>query len=199
MKELSISKMSGKLSGIQAINTNPLMNNYCRRMSKTDTVCKHCYSRKMLQTYRKSCAASWTKNGDILKNHIIKDEDIPRFNTEWVRFHGHGELFNIIHYVNLIKIAQKNPQNTFALWTKRKEIVGDMILNPVRPENLILVYSNPSMTEVLREPPEGFDKVFNVVGKDSTESINCGGKKCTECGFCYNKNNGKDCIMEMVK
>ena len=49
----SVSKMSGKLAGIPAINTNTATNAYCVKQYKSggaDNICTMCYSQRMLST-----------------------------------------------------------------------------------------------------------------------------------------------------
>ena len=55
---VSVSKMSGKLAGIPAINTNTATNAYCVKQYTSggaDNICTMCYSQRMLSTYRKNC------------------------------------------------------------------------------------------------------------------------------------------------
>ena len=200
---LKQSVMSGKLTGIPAYNTNTKSNEFCMRQKDTDTICGQCYSHKMLDTYRKSCIPAWQRNSDQFADWIEWD-DLPRDNDLFVRLNGHGELINDTHFVNIIRLARKNPRTTYALWTKRASITrkftkpyngndfGDI------PDNLILVFSNPSVDNVI-DVPRGFHKVFNNVSKGSTEPQNCTGRKCMECLACYRKNSGTDVIVEMVK
>ena len=200
---LKQSVMSGKLTGIPAYNTNTKSNEFCIRQKNTDTICGQCYSHKMLDTYRKSCIPAWQRNSDQFADWIEWD-DLPRDNDLFVRLNGHGELINDTHFVNIIRLARKNPQTTYALWTKRASITrkftkpyngndfGDI------PDNLILVFSNPSVDNVI-DVPRGFHKVFNNVSKGSTEPQNCTGKKCMECLACYRKDSATDVIVEMVK
>jgi hypothetical protein len=172
---VKISKMSGKLKGLEGINTNPLTNEFCSKMSKTESICSFCYSRKMVSTYRKSAAAAWSHNGRELSEGIV---EIPKIKADMIRFHAHGELINKQHYDNYVKIAAAYPGKTFALWTKRKDLISD------KPENMILVYSNPCIDKPMSAPPKGFDKVFNVLTKDNG-NIQCAGKKCIDCKLCY--------------
>ena len=200
---LKQSVMSGKLTGIPAYNTNTKSNEFCMRQKDTDTICGQCYSHKMLDTYRKSCIPAWQRNSDQFADWI-EWYDLPRDNDLFVRLNGHGELINDTHFVNIIRLARKNPRTTYALWTKRASITrkftkpyngndfGDI------PDNLILVFSNPSVDNVI-DVPRGFHKVFNNVSKGSTEPQNCTGRKCMECLACYRKNSGTDVIVEMVK
>ena len=196
---LKKSVMSGKLTGIPAYNTNTKSNEFCIRQKDTDTICGQCYSHKMLDTYRKSCIPAWQRNSDQFADWIEWD-DLPRDNDLFVRLNGHGELINDTHYHNIIRLARKNPQTTYVLWTKRASIVRQYQARPIygMPTNLILVFSNPRIDKVI-DVPRGFHKVFNNVSKGSTAPQNCTGKKCMECLACYRKDSGTDVIVEMVK
>ena len=193
---VSISTMTGKLLNIPTINTNPLDNKFCNRMCKTNAVCKHCYSRAMLQGLRKNCGPVWSQNGKILSESIIPDDQLPVINSVWFRFSGHGELLNSTHFLNLCKIATHNHRTQFVLWTKRKDIVRKHIQEV--PSNMRLIYSNPRLNNVMKHAPDGFDKVFNVVSKDSYKS-NCHGKACWQCGLCYDANSTTECLIEQLK
>jgi hypothetical protein len=189
--------MSGKLAGIPAINTNTATNAYCVKQYKSggaDNICTMCYSQRMLSTYRKNCQPSFQRNSDILSSD--REVDIPKINAAFVRFHGHGELINDTHFLNLCDIAESNSHCTFALWTKRVDIV-----RPNRhhvPSNMILVYSNPKIDSVLRKPPRGFHRVFNNVTKQYRGDANCTGQKCIDCQLCY-KFDTTSVIVEHVK
>ena len=103
------------------------------------------------------------------------------------------------HLSNIVKICNKNPMTTFALWTKRKDIIKGFFNYHSKPENLILVYSNPAVNKIMKTPPKYFDKVFNNVWKDSfIKEQNCTGQKCIECLQCYKK-DGDNIIVEAVK
>jgi len=103
------------------------------------------------------------------------------------------------HMTNIIKICNKNPLTTFALWTKRKDIIRGFFDHHDKPDNLILVYSNPKVNAILDTPPKYFDKVFNNVWKDSfTDQQNCTGQKCIDCLKCYKKDT-TNVIVEAVK
>lgn len=190
---IQITKGSGKMEGICSINTNPLNNKFCEKMSKNpNLVCYKCYSRRCLQTYRKNCATAWDKNNALLKK-MIPVEYLPTINEAFFRFNGHGELLNLSNLKNYYNTAKKNPNTLFALWTKRKELINK--LN--KPTNMILVYSNPTVDDPMTTPPTKFNKVFNVLSSDDP-SINCGNKKCKDCRVCYSKNNVK-VINEKIK
>ena len=190
-----ISKMTGKLVHMPAINTNTLTNEFCIRQHQTDTICFECYSFDKLQGHRKNCAPAFERNSVAL-SELIDYDDLPFLNYAYVRINGHGELINENHLDNIIAIAVKNPQCTFALWTNRVSLIRNRL--DLIPDNRILVFSNPKVDRVIGVP-RGFHKVFNNVSKGSTRPQNCSGRKCIECLACYRKDSGTDVIGEMVK
>lgn len=147
----------------------------------------------MLQTYRKSCVLPFEVNSQLLSKSFIK---VPRIKDRFFRFNSHGELINSLHLFNLYRIAIKNSQTTFTLWSKRIGIVSRFFKKHKKPDNLILIYSNPFIDKKVKKP-KVFDKVFNVKTKDI--DINCGNKKCLACLYCYQRDNGIDVINEKIK
>lgn len=203
IQEIKISKLTGKLKGFEAINTNTLTNSFCSKMRKSDAICAKCYSAKMLQGVRKNCAPAWERNSNILSGGIHWD-DLPRINAAVFRFHAHGELINEEHFHNFVRICMKNPQTTFSLWTKRKNIINTFFKYSgiEKPANLILIYSNPKTTAVLHTIPKHFDKVFNALPRKAITAsgeIDCTGESCMNCLACYEKDNGKNVIVELIK
>jgi len=197
---IKVSKMSGKLIDIPAIKTNTLSNEYCVKMQESASICKHCYSHNMLETFRKNCVPAFQHNSEMLSEAELIPAMLPRVNSAYFRFNGHGELINETHLINIMAICEKNPHTSFALWTKRKNIVNGLLRKRSKPDNLILVYSNPKIDSVQTEPPRHFDKVFNNVSKPVYKSIeNCTGQKCIECLACYRKDSGINVIVEKVK
>ena len=185
---LRISNMTGKLKGLHAINTNTLTNEFCIQMSssgKEKIICTKCYSVEMLNGLRKSCVPSWQANSDILSNGLIPKHMLPTILDAYFRISGHGELINLIMMENLHNIINHNPHCTFAMWTKRKNLVYKFYANHEKPSNLILIYSNPTIDKVMTKPPRLFDRTFNNVSKDSEVDQNCTGQKCKDCLLCY--------------
>ena len=197
--QLKESKMTGKLEGIPALNTNTLTNDFCSKMRKTATICNKCYSASMLEGMRKSCVPSWQRNSDILAQAIPVD-NLPTINAHSFRFHGHGELINYAHLENFMNISRKNPDTHFALWTKRTGFVRKWLKNNDVLDNVIFIYSNPRTDRVMDTPPEGFEKVFNSVYDDTVSEgqTPCTGQKCRDCMACY-RHNEHTVIVEKVK
>lgn len=194
---LKILKMSGKLEGIGALNTDTTTNPFCQRMQKNkNLICSECYSQKMLTTYRKTCVPVFRHNSDILMKPV-RFENLPEIKTKLFRFSAHGELVSEKHYITLCKIAANNEDSKFALWTKRASIVREY--PHLTPPNMILIYSNPAKNRPMSRPPKFFDKVFNCLDKSTTEPINCGDKRCVDCRLCYDLSNGVTVINEVIK
>ena len=202
IQEIKISKLTGKLKGFEAINTNTLTNDFCSKMRKSDAICAQCYSAKMLQGVRKNCAEPWQKNSNLLSSRVLKSEELPTINAHSFRFHAHGELLNYVHLKNFINICNKNPFTTFALWTKRKELIAKASKEGILPTNLILIFSNPKTTAVMHQVPQNFDKVFNASPRTAIEAMgetDCTGESCINCMACYRKDNDKNIIVERIK
>jgi len=196
---LKISKMTGKLKGIDAINTNTLSNSFCSKMRETDAICKECYSASMLQGVRKNCVQPWQNNSDKLSK-VIPIENLPVINAHSFRFHGHGELINYQHLDNFMNIARKNPFTTFAIWTKRIGFIRKWKKSNKNLDNVVFIYSNPSTEKKMTRPPKGFDKVFNALYNDdiSNGETLCTGVSCIDCMACY-RHNEHTVIVEKVK
>ena len=203
INKVKISKMSGKLKELQAINTNTLTNDYCKRMNgcKNDKViCTMCYSHYMLSTFRKNCTGAFQHNSNMLSTKILDDKSFPKFSdkNDIIRLHAHGELINTTHMYNLITMVNLNPTKMFSLYTKRADIINKVFNHMNKPINLILVYSNPIIDKPMTTIPNHFDKVFNVLKQKHQEKINCGAKNCNTCRLCYKK-GGTNIIYEELK
>ena len=227
---LHVSKPDGKLKGIRAIGTNTINNTFCLKMHNMQddkVICTKCYSWGMLQGFRKNVAAALQRNSAVMAKTLLEYKDVPVIKDDIFSFQHHGELINMKHFKNFVNIARKNPDCTFSLWTKRKDIVANYVFewnywldkmvddketykNYIRtyawqeqvgiPSNLILVYSNPRIDKVITKPPKNFHKVFNNVSPDNhTRKQNCTGQKCRDCWLCYSIYSGCNVIIEGVK
>ena len=195
---IKVSVMTGKLVEIPAINTNTLTNKFCQKMhnSSPQCICTDCYSFAMLQGSRKNCQPAWQLNSDILSSDLL-GYPLPQFNSLYVRFDGHGELINETHFINYLLIAEHNPKTTFTLFTKRHKLVKRALETREKPQNLILVYSNPIVDRITDKKPRYFSKVFNTTTEKNARD-NCTGRKCTECLACY-RFDGNSVLIEQKK
>ena len=198
MQQLAWSKMSGKMEGIPALNTDTTTNKFCIAMSKKkDSICSECYSWNMLKTFRKSAVPRFKMNSDILSSRVLEMNELPRPSGNVARLNAHGELINTNHVQNIVNYALFYPKVTFTLWTKKKALIQSFFNKHEKPKNLLLIYSNEVIGAVYKSVPKHFDKVFNVVesgGKD----VNCEGK-CLDCMMCYTQENTTEQIIEKIK
>ena len=208
---LCISKGIGKMDRIRSISTNTLTNDFCKKMHKSvsriyEIICNHCYSYESLEVARfPNQVKALQRNSDILSTRELTEQEIYQnymFNDVIFRLQSHGDLINELHLKNLMAIVKANKWTTFALWTKRRNIIEDYFDKYEKPDNLILVYSNPLINRVQDasiKRPIYFDKIFNNVSKDYLkEKQNCTGQKCFDCRRCYIKSNDNT-IIEAVK
>jgi len=203
MTYLHISKGSGKMLGLDSLNTDTTSIDFCNAMFNSknpNIICsnkkdKGCYSQRMLRTFRKNCIPLFKRNLERLSN-LIDWDLLPKLFTTILRINSHGELNNENHFLNVINIAKKNPDTKIVVYTKRATIVKKVLSKINRPANIILIYSNPIKDKIINTVPQFFDKVFNVITKDN-KNINCY-QKCKECMACYNFNDS-NIIIEKIK
>jgi hypothetical protein len=187
MQTIHITIGSGKMAGINSINTSTLENEFCTKMRENDSVCKQCYAARY-EKMRPALHDKLVLNSSLLSSTIIPDNQLPIINAAFFRFDSFGEIINDIHLINLVNIVKKNNHCNFGLWTKRKDIIKQFFNNNDKPDNLILIYSSPKLNKIAKIP-QYFDKVFTAHNKLSTvDNINCHGN-CINCLLCYNKNN----------
>jgi len=178
----------GKMRDMLTISTSPYENRFCKKMSENkDLICHSCYAFRLCNI-RPSLRHALEKNS-ILGKRLLPKPQLPVFNSRWVRFNSFGELLNLLHYKNLIKIAFKNPNTMFSLWTKRQNLVQRV---KQVPKNLILIYSFPELNPHDLKIPKKFHKGFAVFTSKEAKArgieFNCQ-KKCVECLKCYSKND----------
>ncbi len=216
----------GKLQGLSATGNDTLLNSFClkrhekgkqknEKAGKTVDICGVCYSVRSLKSYRALSRPALQKNL-YLHEKILSNDNVPFINRSYFRFNHHGEILTktiiknksvcfdpAVYIENILKICRKNPGCTFALWTKRANILIKFFDDPAnkKPKNLILVFSNGIVDRVLKKTPRYFDKVFNnVTGDRARARINCF-TKCRDCLKCYRKSRrqSENVIIEKVK
>lgn len=225
-KQVHISKLTGKLDGFHSISNNTTTNKFCydryvaakeknKKAGKVIDICGVCYSQTMLNGMRKSMKPALDRN-EFLAERILNPNELPTILQAFHRFDAHGELLTELvepetgktlkkfdrftHIENLCRIAEHNPHCTFALWTKRTDIIKPFFKKRAKPSNLIMIYSNPKTNHIMETPPEHFDRTFNNVQADRfTDRQNCTGQKCKDCMLCYKPDNGVSVIVEKIK
>jgi hypothetical protein len=170
----------GKMLDMRCVDTNPISNPFCRSMclsSNPNIVCRNCYSIDMLYRRRRHCVLPYECNSILLGNFLLPDECLPtkEFGVtskriQAVRFNASGELINETHVRNLFNICELNPTKMFSLFFKNQTPLHKVITNEGKPENLVVVYSNPILNDAntsryidgRERLPEYVDKIFSV-------------------------------------
>lgn len=196
---IKISTLSGKMLKVRAISTFAGDNPSCLALMKCkDNVCAHCYAYKQVESgvypAQRTCLE---RNGVALSKKLLKV--VPNLSKlkyhEIFRFESHGDVINVIHARNYIRIAKANPDTKFAAFTKRPLIWKSALEKEGgKPDNLNLVYSSPKLNKPvadIREKFPFFDVVFTVYEKGADTHGNfpcsCGPESCNKCRFCYTK------------
>ena len=182
-------RFKNKMDGFTSINVSVKQNPFCMQMQKQDgIICRHCYAKRMYPAME----AKYSENTELFLSEDFNPEIIDR---KIIRLHSFGELYNELHFKNIIKLVEFNPGTQFTLWTKRADIVAKAMTK--KPSNLILIYSSPVLNKQAKRP-KGFDKVFTVYTADQNVEINCM-KQCKTCMKCYSKNDKTVFINEELK
>ena len=74
---LELSTGSGKMKGMCSLNTDTTSNDYCIKMKETDTICKSCYSWRLMK-FRTNMVPRFRENSEILSNTLLQPQDFPR-------------------------------------------------------------------------------------------------------------------------
>ena len=192
---------TGKMEGIQSINTNTLTNPFCKKVSKNkNSICSKCYSIRQLKTIRTNCIKPFQHNSNLLSKRILNNNEIPTILQSKFRFNSHSELINLTHLKNLMLITKNNKHCTFALWFKRYDLIKQYFSKHKTPKNLRLIFSNSKIDKPLTKLPKYCHKTFNSVSKDyaNKNEVNCSGK-CINCLKCYTITDTTEHIIEFIK
>ena len=185
---------SGKMKGIRSIGTSCADNPHClKRRQDGYSVCSKCYAATYMKM-RKAFKEHLSDNAKILTSTLIEGREVPTTNDLIYRFESFGDLYNVTHLKNYIKIVERNPYTTFGLWTKNIWIL-DEVFNKEgieKPKNLSIVVSSPLLNKPLELDREKYwmvDHIFTVYDKKFIEAnnvdINCGARNCLGCRKCY--------------
>lgn len=203
-RQVFVSHPHGKMEGIPTITTSMMCNPICAKRAQDKTsICAHCYAQRGLKIY-KAARDRYAENTEQLSSHDLMDYEIPTINSRIARFESHGDLVNVTHAKNYLRICVKNPWCTFAIWTKNASFMDAAIQELGKPDNLVCVLSSDHLNQVTQEYTKypWVDKVFTVFDKpfikEHDVQINCGAKHCLSCHKCY-EHNGEFFINEVLK
>lgn len=198
---------TGKMEGINSISTSCKCNETCEKFRKIKgSVCEKCYAQRQL-AFQHATAEKYEKSTIDLTTRLLNFEEIPNLNHEYgvFRLEAFGDLNNTIQVMNYFSICEKNPHLNFALWTKRPDLINEVInLGICKPENINIIWS----TLMINGTPEigrysFVDGYFTVYTKEYAKEhnikINCGSRKCLECLECYDYHDSIFIINELLK
>lgn len=210
-------KHTGKMAGLQSLNTSCLKNKYClariknreieldesidKNTKNKKLICEGCYAEAQM-SYMPNLREMTARNTDILKD-ILNYEDLPNMNCLYFRFESFGDLNNDNQFINYLNICKKNPKTKFAIWTKNPWIVQSVFDKGYKkPKNLNIVLSSVVVNEPITTQYDWVDKIFTVFDEKYIEEngveINCP-KQCFNCLKCYKKTNKEFYINEILK
>lgn len=195
---ITLSAMTGKMTGFVSLNGDTTTNTFCAEMQKSSSVCQRGYSQRALKSYRSGAAGRFALNQESLRHpYPMPDRYIPWVGATVVRLFSHGDVEDANMAANVLQIVRAYPGSLFVAWSKNTTAWNAAIATHGKPANLRLIYSNGSIGHVRHTPPEGWDMTFNVVEK-GTAVANCHGK-CAECMVCYSDKLTETVIIEEVK
>lgn len=199
---------SGKMSGMISISTSCQKNEFCVKMHQVPgTICEKCYAHNQL-SYQPTTANKYAESTIDLTTRLLNFEEIPTISSAngAARLEAFGELNNTIQVLNYFAICEKNPDINFALWTKRPDLISEVItmLGKCKPENLNIIWStlmiNGSPQIGKYDFVDGYFTVYSAeYAAKHNIKINCGGRKCAECLECYDAHDGIFIINELLK
>lgn len=183
--------MTGKMLGVPSISTSVLSNPICEARSKIPgSICEHCFAQNTVSRYS-ALRDHLEDNYNVLNACDLDDHDIPIINSDICRLESFGDLASVTHAKNFIRIANKSPWCTFALWTKNPALMDHAIQALGKPGNMIIVLSSSHLNTVDTAAYPWIDHIFTVydsatIARDNID-INCGSRSCRTCMRCYKK------------
>lgn len=201
-------KHTGKMENMISISTSCKENEFCKSMQQIKgSICEKCYAKTQLN-YQPSTANKYAQSTLDLTLRLLNFEEIPSIDsvTGTCRLEAFGELNNTIQVLNYFNICEKNPDINFSVWTKRPDLINEVIniLGHQKPENLNIIWSTLMINGSPAIGKYNFvDGYFTVYTPEYAQQhnikINCGGRKCVDCLECYDYHDGIFIINELLK
>lgn len=212
---------TGKMEGMHSISTAVTVNPICQArraaalkaleeakekgLDPIEHICLSCFAEAQLE-YQGSTDIKYRRAFEILNYKVFALEDFPILNLLVFRIEAFGDVASVTQARNYIRLANRNPLTICTAWTKNPGIWKEAFAIEGKPENMIMIYSNPIVDSKIDE--EAFfqalkvsypflDKMFSVFNEED-ETTNCGGRKCLTCLNCYRK-DGPVFIHEVKK
>lgn len=219
-------KHDGKMTGLVSMSTSSKYNLDCilrieaakKLLEETgkEMICLHCFSEAMQDRYS-TMYIKYIVATEILTSKVFDIEDFPLLNVSIARKESFGDINpvnngGINQGLNYIHDCKRNPDTMFSCWTKNPYTWKMVFEIEAKPENLIMIYSDPVINGSMQDPEAllfaiqcifpFIDKIFIVYDKEYIKnhnvSINCGALSCNSCRRCYRKYT-ESVIKEILK
>lgn len=199
----------GKIEGIISVDSSAHGCEFCQFMREIAEklkangndkhICGWCYATKGHFNYKN------VKNRHELNMAILSEIEFQPGDFRGmalcglVRINADGDIRNLTHARNIIRIMNDNPIARFGWWGKNIRVTVEACDELGKPKNCTLVASSFLIGKPIRLP-KYFDYTFTVYETEEglleaivNGAVECNGKKCMDCGFmCYlgEKNGG---------
>lgn len=202
----------GKIENISSGDSTATNCAFCQSMRKAaekveNHICSKCYDIRQENFKNVSVLNRHTLNLLIMSSIEYTENELKHVHgiTNLFRVNSSGDIENVTHALNMIRLIKVNPQANAAIWSKN---VPDMIAAlqiEKKPENCILIQSDYLINSTTQKNP-AFDYIFRVYTKDKIDAAiklgmsECNGKKCMDCGYkCYFGNHSSNEIVEVLR
>lgn len=198
MSAISISEGNSKMGRIMSVSLPPILT--CR----DDCDCnKICYAKRM--TYlRKSVRNAYMRNYRVLQesSHVYwREVEASIMMSRFFRFHVAGDIPNARYLTKMIMIAERNPHCQILCFTKKYDIVVNVLREIQLPDNLHLILSGWKGLK-MDNPfhlPEAHVRYRDGTTTANANAKECGGN-CTDCAItdqgCWVLKNGEQIIFD---
>ena len=188
----------GKIEGIDSCDSSCHGCTFCQHMREAAEhdhliICGLCYDAEQETGYKSATITPRHQlNLRIMANTLFEVDELATLSTrQIIRINSSGDLENVTHARNMIRIAKAKPWARVAIWTKNIPAIESALAEEGKPINLIIVVSSPRINHPIRRPAWA-DYTFTVYDADHIDAaiaagaMPCNGTKCKICGYkCY--------------
>lgn len=206
---INVTKLTGKLEDFYSISSSPNINEFCAARAKdARLICHECFSLASMH-YKKELKLALEYNSIVFSTWLFSETALATIKIPnvigYARIESHGDVRNVIHCRNYIRMIRVHSWLNFGVWSKNLGFYSIAFNIESKPENMTFIASSPMYNTVMKIP-EKFqwfvDHTFTVYRKqhahENNIDINCGARSCATCLKCYKKDTTFD-ISEMLK
>lgn len=190
---------SGKIDGVCSCDSSCNGCTFCacmRQAAEHDNtiICGKCYDNKQ-ESYKANVKYRHMLNLWIMSSVLFTEDELKFVSiTALTRINSSGDIENLVHARNMIRLAKAHPYAHVALWTKNIQVVAKAFDIEGKPKNMVYIASSIHINQPAALPKYA-DYIFTVYNNDPTlqaalmaGAVECNGKKCRDCNYkCYLK------------